>query len=49
MANIRRSSSFATAFSWGNYSWQALGGGHRALGGVRAVFDRLREMASSVD
>ncbi|MEU6902966.1 3'-5' exonuclease [Streptomyces virginiae] len=33
---------------WGNYSWQALGGGHRALGDVRAVLDRLREMAAPV-
>lgn len=30
---------------FGNYQWQPLGGGHRALGDVRAVLDRLREMA----
>lgn len=30
---------------WGNYSWQPLNGGHRALGDCRAVVERLREMA----
>ncbi|MFE7243986.1 hypothetical protein [Streptomyces sp. NPDC057580] len=30
---------------WGNYSWQPLNGGHRALGDCRAVLDRLRTMA----
>jgi hypothetical protein len=33
---------------WGNYSWQPLDGGHRALGDVRAVVERLREMAGLV-
>ncbi|MFF8414923.1 exonuclease domain-containing protein [Streptomyces omiyaensis] len=33
---------------FGNYQWQPLGGGHRALGDVRAVLDRLREMAAPV-
>ncbi|MFJ2008455.1 exonuclease domain-containing protein [Streptomyces chartreusis] len=31
---------------WGNYSWQPLNGGHRALGDCRAVLDRLRSMAA---
>lgn len=31
---------------WGNYSWQPLLGGHRALGDCRAVIERLREMAA---
>ncbi|WP_433860360.1 exonuclease domain-containing protein [Streptomyces kronopolitis] len=31
---------------WGNYRWQALDGGHRALSDCRAVVERLKEMAS---
>lgn len=31
---------------WGNYSWQPLNGGHRALGDCRAVLDRLRSMSA---
>lgn len=31
----------------GNYSWQPLNGGHRALGDCHAVIERLREMARS--
>ncbi|MFF5808249.1 exonuclease domain-containing protein [Streptomyces sp. NPDC012746] len=31
---------------FGSYRWQALGGGHRALGDVRTVIERLREMAA---
>ncbi|MFD7136140.1 3'-5' exonuclease [Streptomyces sp. NPDC059894] len=30
---------------WGSYTWQKLGGGHRALGDARAVISRLDEMA----
>jgi hypothetical protein len=30
---------------WGNYSWQPLNGGHRALGDCRAVIDCLKAMA----
>jgi DNA polymerase III epsilon subunit-like protein len=30
---------------WGDYTWQRLGGGHRAAGDCRTVIDRLREMA----
>jgi hypothetical protein len=30
---------------WGNYTWQPLGGGHRALGDCQAVQARLEEMA----
>lgn len=30
---------------WGNYAWQPLSGGHRALGDCCAVADRLRDMA----
>lgn len=30
---------------WGNYSWQPLGGGHRALGDCLAVIARLTTMA----
>ncbi|MCX5199705.1 3'-5' exonuclease [Streptomyces sp. NBC_00249] len=32
---------------WGSYRWQALRGGHRALGDVRTVIERLREMAAT--
>jgi hypothetical protein len=31
---------------WGNYSWQPLDGGHRALGDCRAVVRCLQEMAA---
>lgn len=31
---------------WGNYSWQPLNGGHRALGDCQAVIRRLGEMAA---
>jgi hypothetical protein len=31
---------------WGNYTWQPLNGGHRALGDVRTVITRLEEMAA---
>lgn len=32
---------------WGNYSWQPLNGGHRALGDCLAVIDCLKAMARS--
>ncbi|GGZ39657.1 hypothetical protein [Streptomyces bluensis] len=31
---------------FGSYTWQKLGGGHRALGDTRAVIRRLEEMAA---
>ncbi|MFD8146097.1 3'-5' exonuclease [Streptomyces sp. NPDC059708] len=31
---------------WGSYRWQALGGGHRALGDARTVLKRLAEMTA---
>ena len=33
---------------WGDFRWQRLGGGHRALGDCRAVLSILREMADSL-
>jgi len=30
----------------GDYTWQRLGGGHRAAGDCRTVIERLREMAA---
>ncbi|MEU0671206.1 3'-5' exonuclease [Streptomyces lavendulocolor] len=34
---------------WGGWSWQRLGGGHRALGDCRTVVERIREMAQQPD
>ncbi|MFF8919026.1 3'-5' exonuclease [Streptomyces sp. NPDC015032] len=31
---------------WGSYTWQPLGGGHRALGDCQTVITRLEEMAT---
>jgi hypothetical protein len=33
----------------GSYTWQRLGGGHRAGGDCLAVADRLREIADAPD
>lgn len=33
----------------GDYRWQKLNGGHRALGDCLATLERIREMASSID
>ncbi|MCX4808985.1 3'-5' exonuclease [Streptomyces sp. NBC_01214] len=34
---------------WGGWSWQRLGGGHRALGDCRTVVERIREIAEQPD
>ncbi|MDJ0344247.1 hypothetical protein QMK19_28990 [Streptomyces sp. H10-C2] len=34
---------------WGNYTWQRLNGGHRALADCHAVISRLVELAAQPD
>jgi hypothetical protein len=34
---------------WRSYTWQPLGGGHRALGDCRAVIERIKEVAARPD